>query len=93
MGSRNTRSCLADADTFNQKLLATSGALVAFNRTLSFPEHDTLLVALPWIKRQLSIENIEVLMVEQAVEGSKGWSETTVNAAEPGKPGVVFYNL
>lgn len=64
----------------------------AYNRVTLFDEKEVLLKALPYIIRQLGIEVIEVVAVEDAQEGL-GYSQIIIESAEPNGPGVVFYNL
>ena len=48
---------------------------------------------MPFIKRQLNIDNIDVVPVAEAKADQPGYDEIKVAAAEPGAPGFVFFNL
>ncbi|KAI5481583.1 leucine-trna ligase [Pseudohyphozyma bogoriensis] len=76
-----------------KRKLAQLGPEVAFNRTVLFDEKEALEAAMSYIKRQLGIDNIFLTTVEDAKEGEDGYSEQIVGAAEPGTPGIVFYNV
>jgi leucyl-tRNA synthetase len=47
---------------------------------------------MPVIKRNLDIHNIDVIPAPEANPESLGYSAQIVESAEPGKPGIVFYN-
>ncbi|KAK4700721.1 leucyl-tRNA synthetase, partial [Phenoliferia sp. Uapishka_3] len=76
-----------------KRKIASIGADAAFNRTSLFDEQATLESGLPYIKRQLAIEQIEIVAVEDVKTDEPGYAEPIVGSAEPGAPGFVFYNL
>lgn len=47
---------------------------------------------MPYIKRQLGMDTIDVVPSTEADPESPGYAAPIVEAAEPGKPGIVFYN-
>ena len=65
---------------------------MAFNRGVAFDEKRTLDVAMPYLRRQLGIEDIVVVPVSEAKADDPGYNAPIVEAAEPAKPGIVFYN-
>jgi len=75
-----------------KKRLAQLGPEVAFDRKLLFDEEDTLERTLPYIRRNLGIQAIVAVKAEEAAEGQEGFNGPIVEAAEPGNPGIVFYN-
>lgn len=78
--------------TVKQKKLAQLGPAVAFNRAVLFNEKEVMETAMPYIVRQLGIENIQVNWVKDVVESDEGYSQTHLESAEPGNPTVVFFN-
>lgn len=44
------------------------------------------------MKRQLGIELINIVAASQADPEQLGYQQPIVEAAEPGKPGIVLYN-
>lgn len=75
-----------------QKRLAQFGPKIAFNRAVLFDEKEVLDTAMPYIKRQLGMDNIDVVPVTEADTEAPGYAAPIVESAEPGKPGIVFYN-
>ena len=70
------------------------GAQTAFNRTVPFSEVKVLHEILPYLKRTLSLEDAEVLLVEDVK--SKDLSVLTkalIETAEPGNPAFEYYNV
>lgn len=65
---------------------------MAFNRGVLYDEKEILDIAMPVIRRNLGIENIQVIPGPEANADAPGYSAQIVEAAEPGKPGIVFYN-
>ncbi|KAH9056465.1 leucyl-tRNA synthetase [Lactarius vividus] len=55
-----------------KKRIAESGAETAFKRTLPFVETDVLREVLPYLKRTLTLVDVEVLSVEEALAHSRG---------------------
>jgi len=47
---------------------------------------------MPYLRRTLGVDSIEVVLVENAQVGSQGYEAVPVERAEPGSPGVVFFN-
>ena len=75
-----------------QKRIALIGFEGAINRQILFSEEDVLREAMPYFRRTLGIENIDVAPAETGVEGP-GYVQPIVEAAEPGSPGIVLYNI
>ncbi|GAA5823953.1 hypothetical protein JCM11251_003356 [Rhodosporidiobolus azoricus] len=77
-----------------KKRIATLGYETAINRQVLFSESDVLTAAMPYIKRTLGMDNIEVLQTdsELAKDGTPGYVQPIVEAAEPGAPGIVLFN-
>lgn len=75
----------------SQKRLAQFGPEVAFNRSLLFDEKAVLEQAMPYITRQLGF-TVQVVPVDQAIPDAPGHTSNIVESAEPGSPGIVFYN-
>lgn len=82
----------ADFLVLAQKRLAQLGPEIAFNRSVLYDEKEILDIAMPVIKRNLGIDNITVIPAPEANPESPGYAAPIVEAAEPGKPGIVFYN-
>lgn len=77
----------------SQRTIENDGAEVAFNRTSPFDEVEVLATAMPFLKRSLGIEMIDVVPVENAQEGGLGYDKASVEKAEPRSPSIVFYNI
>ncbi|KAI0299066.1 leucine-tRNA ligase [Multifurca ochricompacta] len=73
-----------------KKRIADFGAESAFKRTLPFVETDVLREILPYLKRTLTLVDVEVLSVEEALAyaeaGKPGYSRTLIESSEPGSP-------
>ncbi|GAA5999875.1 hypothetical protein JCM5350_001327 [Sporobolomyces pararoseus] len=78
-----------------KKRIALIGFEGAINRQILFSEEDVLKEAMPYFRRTLGIENIEVSSAESAPKGGEepGYVQPIVDAAEPGSPGIVLYNV
>ncbi|GAA6057252.1 hypothetical protein JCM3770_003823 [Rhodotorula araucariae] len=78
-----------------KKRIALVGVDDALNRTVAFDEVETLAAAMPYIRRSLGMDDIEVLHAddaEKAQEGRPGFNAQIVAASEPGTPGIVLFN-
>ncbi|KAK4046224.1 cytosolic leucyl tRNA synthetase [Microbotryomycetes sp. JL201] len=75
-----------------KKRLAQLGPKIAFNRGVAFDEKRALDVAMPFLQRQLGLDDIKIAPVSEAKEGDAGYNGPIVEAAEPGRPGIVFFN-
>lgn len=75
-----------------QKRLAQFGPEIAFNRGVLYDEKEVLDIAMPVLKRNLDIHNIQVIPAPEANPESPGYAAQIVESAEPGKPGIVFFN-
>ena len=51
-----------------------------------------LATAMPYLKRSLGMDLVEIVPVENAQEGVLGYDKASVEKAEPRTPAVVFYN-
>ncbi|GAA5938691.1 leucine--tRNA ligase CDC60 [Sporobolomyces koalae] len=78
-----------------KKRIALIGFEGAINRQVLFSEEDVLREAMPYFRRTLSIDNIEVASTGSAPQGGEapGYVQPIVEAAEPGSPGIVLYNV
>ena len=82
----------ADIVFYVQKRLAQFGPKIAFNRGVLYDEKQVLDTAMPYIKRQLGMDRIDVIPSTEADPEAPGYAAPIVETAEPGKPGIVFYN-
>lgn len=57
-----------------------------------YDEKVVLDTAMPYLKRQLGIPTIDVVPVTEAQPDEPGYAAAIVESAEPGRPGIVFYN-
>ena len=73
------------------------GAETAFKRKLPFVETDVLREVLPYLKRTLTLVDVEVLSVEEALahaqESKAGYSRSIIESSEPGSPAFEFRNV
>ncbi|KAH9990344.1 leucyl-tRNA synthetase [Russula vinacea] len=73
------------------------GAETAFKRKLPFVETDVLREVLPYLKRTLTLVDVEVLSAEEALEhavaGKAGYSRSIIESSEPGSPAFEFRNV
>jgi leucyl-tRNA synthetase len=78
-----------------QKRMAQLGAKAAFQRSLLFSEIEVLKEILPYLKKSLSLVDVEVLSVEEALPhvGEPGFSKAIIEASEPGAPAFEFRNV
>ncbi|GAA6061196.1 hypothetical protein JCM10212_001517 [Sporobolomyces blumeae] len=77
-----------------KKRIATIGFEEAINRQVLFSEEQVLRDAMPYFRRSLGIDNITVGSAEvQAEVDQPGYVQPIVDAAEPGSPGIVLYNV
>lgn len=75
-----------------QKQLTLVSPEVAFGRGTPFDEAEMLAKALPYLRRSLEIEDIEIVAIADVVKEGPAYDSAIADAAEPGKPGVHFYN-
>lgn len=67
---------------------------MALDRTLPFNERESLDTILPYLKRNLGFFEAEVTTVEDAKgKEGPGFVPSIIEAAEPGSPGFIFWNL
>ncbi|KAG8939085.1 cytosolic leucyl tRNA synthetase [Tulasnella sp. 419] len=82
-----------------KKRIGQFGAATALNRTLPFNETEALNIIFPYLQRNLNFAEGEVLSVEEARSRiaadpkAPGYTESTIESAEPGSPGFVFWNV
>ena len=83
--------------TLRQRKVLQNGELT-FSRSLPFSEYDALVLLKPYIMSNLKLADLEIMSCEDALkkienEGeSKGLSKERVETAEPGDPGLQFWN-
>jgi len=79
-----------------KKRMAQFGAETAFRRTLPFSESKVLSEILPYLKKSLNLEDVEVMTVEEAgvqvAEGRTGYTKTIIESSEPGNPAFEYRN-
>ncbi|KAI0270544.1 hypothetical protein BC834DRAFT_922502 [Gloeopeniophorella convolvens] len=80
-----------------KKRIADLGAETVFKRKLPFSETDVLREVLPYLKRTLSLVDVEILPVEEALSraeaGTPGYSRMIIESSEPGSPAFEFRNV
>ncbi|KDE08386.1 leucyl-tRNA synthetase, cytoplasmic [Microbotryum lychnidis-dioicae p1A1 Lamole] len=76
-----------------KKKIAQFGPEIAFNRQVLYDEKAVLDRAMAYVKRQLGMDKIDVVAIAEIKEDEPGMIAPIVEAAEPGKPGIVFYNV
>ncbi|KAF9441726.1 hypothetical protein P691DRAFT_683030 [Macrolepiota fuliginosa MF-IS2] len=80
-----------------KKRVAQYGAQTAFNRTLPFSEKEVLNELVPYLKKSLTLADVEVLSVEEAVQraegGDAGFTKALIEGSEPGAPGFEYRNI
>lgn len=80
-----------------QKRIAQFGATAAFKRSLPFSEKEVLLELLPYLKKSLNLQDVEVLMVDEALsladKEGVAISKNIVETAEPGSPAFEYRNV
>ena len=74
--------------------MAQIGAEATFQRQLSFPEIEVLKTLVPYIKRNLKIDTVNEMAVDEAKAKAdeQGFTPSLVELAEPGTPAFIFYN-
>lgn len=88
---------LAFVSAFGKKL-GQHGADTVFNRTVAFDERTTLDAALPYMRRSLGVEDIDIAWAEDALASDEakaekpGWSPRQIEQAEPGRPSFEYYS-
>jgi hypothetical protein len=82
----------------DQRKLLDEGSK-AFQRDLGFSEYDAICLLRPYIQSSIKLESLEVISVKDAlakVESgaeAEGWAKEKIEAAEPGYPGLQFWNV
>lgn len=80
-----------------KKRMAQYGAQTAFNRTLPFSESEVLRELAPYLKKSLSLESVEILSVEEALQkaqgGEPGFTRVLIEGSEPGAPAFEYRNV
>ena len=78
-----------------QKRIAQIGAKAAFQRKLAFSEVDVLSQLKPYAKRNMNLEEVDVVTVDEARthDGDAGWNSNIIDSAEPGSPSYEFRNV
>lgn len=80
-----------------QKRMQQVGPEAAFNRQLLFSEMGVLNEILGYLKKSLSLEDAEVLTVDQALakveDGSQSYNKMIIESSEPGAPTFEFRNV
>ena len=75
--------------------MAQFGAANAFRRALPFSETMVLKEIASYLKKSLNVQDVEILTVEEAraKEGSANYTKSIIDNAEPGNPGIEYYNV
>ncbi|KAI0651318.1 leucine-tRNA ligase [Trametes meyenii] len=77
-----------------KKRISQFGAQTAFNRTVPFSEVKVLHEILPYLKRTLTLQDAEVLLVDDAKRKDlSAITKTLIETAEPGNPAFEYYNV
>merc|ERR1711939_116916 len=66
-----------------KRKVADLGAEMAYNRTSPFDETQVLGEAMPYMRKTLKMDTIDIVAVEQADASSAGYDKAIVEAAEP----------
>jgi leucyl-tRNA synthetase len=75
--------------------MAQFGATTAFRRALPFSEVTVLKEVAPYLKKSLGVMDVEILTVDeaQAKAGQPNYTASIIDGAEPGNPGVEYFNV
>lgn len=81
-----------------KRRIAEFGKDVAFNRLLPFDELATIEAASSYLKRTIKLQELVLLNAEDALAKDDsvqeaGFDRRAVEAAEPGQPAFIFYNV
>ncbi|PVF99305.1 leucyl-tRNA synthetase [Serendipita vermifera] len=74
-----------------KKRIEQFGAEATFRRQLLFSEVEVLKLLVPYIKKNLKLQDVTVMTVEEARQASAA-PDTLMDQAEPGTPAFNFYN-
>jgi leucyl-tRNA synthetase len=75
--------------------MAQFGAQTAFRRTLPFSERDVLSEIIPYLKKSLSVVDVEVYSIDDALtrEEKDGFTKSIIETSEPGNPAIEYRNV
>jgi leucyl-tRNA synthetase len=75
--------------------MAQFGAQTAFRRTLPFSERDVLSEIIPYLKKSLSLVDVEVYSIDDALtrEEEDGFTKSIIETSEPGNPAIEYRNV
>jgi leucyl-tRNA synthetase len=77
-----------------KKRMSEIGVDAAFRRTLLFSESEILKELLPYLKKSLTLEDVEVFSVEEALQREgHGFTRTIIESSEPGSPAFEYRNV
>ncbi|KAJ6614647.1 hypothetical protein B0H10DRAFT_2263133 [Mycena sp. CBHHK59/15] len=78
-----------------KKRMSQFGAQTAFRRTLPFSERDVLSEIIPYLKKSLSLTEVDVYSVEEArtEKGQAGFTPAIIETSEPGNPAFEYRNV
>ncbi|KAF8217875.1 hypothetical protein K438DRAFT_1952734 [Mycena galopus ATCC 62051] len=78
-----------------KKRMAKFGAQTAFRRTLPFSERDVLQENIPYLKKSMSLVDVEVYLIEDALakQGQDGFTKSIIESSEPGSPAIVMWRF
>ncbi|KAJ7126518.1 hypothetical protein C8R43DRAFT_1028359 [Mycena crocata] len=78
-----------------KKRMAQFGAQTAFRRTLPFSERDVLSEIIPYLKKSLTLVDVEVYSVDEALAkaGEHGFTKSIIETSEPGNPAFEYRNV
>ncbi|KAJ7670528.1 leucine-tRNA ligase [Mycena rosella] len=77
-----------------KKRMAQFGAQTAFRRTLPFSERDVLSEIIPYLKKSLTLADVEVYSVDEALaKQGDGFTKSIIDTSEPGNPAYEYRNV
>ncbi|KAJ7434072.1 hypothetical protein FB451DRAFT_1312782 [Mycena latifolia] len=77
-----------------KKRMAQFGAQTAFRRTLPFSETDVLNEIVPYLKKSLTLVDVEVYSVDDALARQEdGFTKSIIDSSEPGNPAFEYRNV
>ena len=73
--------------------MAQFGAQTAFRRTLPFSEKDVLSEIVTYLKKSLTLTDVEIYSVKDALAKQEdGFTKSIIETSEPGSPAFEYRN-